>query len=429
VGSHAVESEAEYRDRLHALEQEFAEVKRQQAATIEVLQVIGESALDLDRVFETVLRNAVTLCRADAGQMWRLDGDIYRFGCSIGGSDAYNEVLSRLQLHPGKESLPGRVGLELRTVQLPDVLEDRDYSLPEVQRLGGFRTMLGVPMLHGDSAIGVIVVWRREVNVFDDAQISLAETFATQGAIAIATAELFGKLAELNRTLEARVAEQVDDLERAGRLKRFLSPKVAELVVSEGGESILDTHRSEITAVFCDLRGSTAFAETVEPEEVIAVLRRYYETVAALVSRFGATLDHVAGDGVLVYFNDPVAIAEPALTAVRMAVAMRDEIGELAISWRKSGHDLDVGIGVALGHATLGTIGSEGLFHYASIGSVTNLAARLSDEAEGGQILISARVHVAVEEAVECEPVGQLSLKGFARPVQAFNVMNLRSEA
>ncbi len=424
-----MESQAEYSDRLRALEQEFAEVTRQQAATVEVLQVIGESALDLDRVFDTVLRNAVALCRADAGQMWRLDGNTYRLGCSLGGSDEYNELLSRLRLPPGKESLPGKVSLELRTVQLPDVLEDRDYSLPEVQRVGGFRTMLGVPMLHGGSAIGVIVVWRREVNVFDDTHINLAETFATQGAIAIATAELFGELAELNRTLEARVAEQVDDLERVGRLKRFLSPKVAELIVSERGESILDTHRSEITAVFCDIRGFTAFAETVEPEEVIDVLRRYYETVAALVSRFGATLDHVAGDGVLVYFNDPVAIAEPALTAVRMAVAMRDEIGESAVTWRKRGYDLDVGVGVALGHATLGTIGAEGLFQYASIGSVTNLAARLSDEAEGGQILISARVQVAVEEAVECEPVGPLSLKGFARPVKAFNVINLRSGA
>ena len=427
--SQAVESQAEYSDRLRALEQDFAEVTRQQAATVEVLQVIGESALDLDRVFDTVLRNAVTLCRADAGQLWRLDGNTYRFVGNLGGSDEYNELLSGLPIHAGKESLVGKVALELRTVQLPDVLEDRDYSLPEVQRLGGFRTMLGVPMLHGGSAIGVIVVWRREVDVFTDTHVNLAETFATQGAIAIATAELFATLAELNGTLEARVAEQVDDLERVGRLKRFLSPQVAELVVSEGGESILETHRSEITAVFCDLRGFTAFAETVEPEEVIAVLRAYYEIVAALVSRFGATLDHVAGDGVLVYFNDPVPCAEPALNAVRMAVAMRDEVGASASAWRKRGYDLDVGVGVAVGHATLGTIGSEGLFHYASIGSVTNLAARLSDEAKGGQILISARVHVAVEEAVECEPIGRLPLKGFARPVETFNVVNLRSGA
>lgn len=425
--SEQVESQAEYSDRLRALEQKFAEMTRQQDATVEVLRVIGESAQDLGRVFDTVLRNAVTLCRAEAGQMWRFDGEHYRFGCSVGGSDAYNELLSELLLRPGTDSLVGKVALELRTVQLPDVLEDHDYSLPEVQRLGGFRTMLGVPMLHGGRAIGVIVVWRRQVDVFDDAHVHLVETFATQGAIAIATAELFGELAELNRTLEARVAEQVEDLERAGRLKRFLSPQVAELVVSEGGEDVLGTHRSEITAVFSDLRGFTAFAETVEPEEVIAVLRRYHEVVAALVARFGATLDHVAGDGVLVYFNDPVPCVDPELQAIRMAVALRDEVGELATTWRKRGHDLDVGVGVAVGHATLGTIGSESLFHYASIGSVTNLAARLSDEAEGGQILISARVHAAVEEAVECEAIGRLPLKGFARPVEAFNVVGLRS--
>jgi class 3 adenylate cyclase len=237
------------------------------------------------------------------------------------------------------------------------------------------------------------------------------------------------ELAELNRTLEARVAKQVEDLERVGRLKRFLSPQVAELVISEGGERMLDTHRSEITAVFCDLRGFTPFAETVEPEEVISVLGQYHGVVAALVSRFGATLDHVAGDGVLVYFNDPVPCPEPALQAVRMTLALREEIGGLTHIWRKRGHDLDVGVGVALGHATLGAIGSDSLFHYASIGTVTNLAARLSDEARGGQILVSARVYAEVEDEVDCEPVGPLTLKGFARPVQAFSVTAIRSGA
>jgi class 3 adenylate cyclase len=234
------------------------------------------------------------------------------------------------------------------------------------------------------------------------------------------------ELAELNRTLEARVAQQVSDLERVGRLKRFLSPQVAELVISEGETTLLETHRSEITAVFCDLRGFTAFAETVEPEEVIAVLREYHGVVARLVSEFEATLDHIAGDGILAYFNDPVPCEDAPLKAVRMAVAMRNEIGVMAAGWRKRGHELDVGIGVSHGHATLGTIGSNELFHYASVGSVTNLAARLSDEARGGQVLVSARVHAALENAIDCEPVGPLTLKGFARPVPAYDVAALR---
>ena len=234
------------------------------------------------------------------------------------------------------------------------------------------------------------------------------------------------ELAELNRTLESRVQQQVDDLERVGQLKRFLSPQVVELVISDGEASLLETHRAEITAVFTDLRGFTAFGETVEPEEVIVVLRQYHEVIARLVSEFGATLDHIAGDGILAFFNDPLPCPDPPGQAIRMAMAIRDEVGELARAWRKRGHDLDVGIGVALGHATLGMVGSAGLFHYASIGTVVNLAARLSDEAAGGQILVSARVQAATEELVEVEPVGPLTLKGIARPVPAFNVLALR---
>ena len=190
--------------------------------------------------------------------------------------------------------------------------------------------------------------------------------------------------------------------------------------------SLLETHRSEITAVFCDLRGFTAFSETVEPEEVILVLRQYHEVIARLVSHFGATLDHIAGDGILVFFNDPLPCPDPPAQAIRMTLAMREEIGQLVSSWRRRGHELDFGIGIALGHATLGTVGSEGLFHYTSIGTVTNLASRLSDEAEAGQILVSARVHAAAEDLIESEPVGPLTLKGFARPVPAFNVLALR---
>lgn len=235
------------------------------------------------------------------------------------------------------------------------------------------------------------------------------------------------QLAELNRTLEARVREQVVELERVGRLRRFLAPQVADLVLSEGEEGFLDTHRSEITAVFCDLRGFTAFGETTEPEEVIAVVRDYHEIVGKLAADFEATLDHIAGDGVLVFFNDPVPCPDPAMRAIRMTLAMRQQVRGLTEAWRERDHDLDFGVGVALGHATLGTIGSGGMTHYTAIGTVTNLASRLSDAAERGQILINARVHAEIQDSVECEPIGPLELKGFARPVPAFNVVGLRS--
>jgi adenylate cyclase len=234
------------------------------------------------------------------------------------------------------------------------------------------------------------------------------------------------QLAEWNRTLEQRVVEQLAELGRVGRLKRFFSPQLAELVVSSGGERLLESHRREITVVFCDLRGFTAFSETAEPEEVMGVLREYHAALGTLIFRFEGTLERFAGDGIMVFFNDPLPCPDPAAQAVRMAVAMRQQMGELTEKWRKRGHQLDFGVGIAQGYATLGMIGFEGRVDYGAIGPVTNLASRLCDEARGGQILISQRVFVAVEEPVEAEPVGELCLKGFHKPVPTFNVVRLK---
>ncbi len=234
------------------------------------------------------------------------------------------------------------------------------------------------------------------------------------------------QLSEWNRTLEQRVTEQLAELERVGRLKRFLSPQLAQLIVSSGDEKLLESHRREITVAFCDLRGFTAFSETVEPEEVMGVLREYHEAMGSLIFRFEGTLERFAGDGLMVFFNDPLPCQDPAARAVRMAVAMRERVGELAGRWRKRGHQLDFGVGIATGYATLGRIGFEGRFDYGAIGPVTNLASRLCDEARGGQILISQRVHAAVEELIEAEPVGEFELKGFHRPIMAYNVLHLK---
>ncbi len=236
------------------------------------------------------------------------------------------------------------------------------------------------------------------------------------------------ELAEWNRTLEQRVAEQLSELERVGRLKRFLSPQLAELIVSSEDEGILESHRREITVVFCDLRGFTAFSETGEPEEVMGVLQEYHSTMGNLIFRFEGTLERFAGDALMVFFNDPVPCADPAARAIRMAVAMRDSVRELTEKWRKRGHELDLGIGIAQGYATLGRIGFEGRFDYAAIGTVTNLASRLCDEARGGQILIGQRIYGTIGELVDVEPVGELTLKGLHRPVTAYNVLNLKGE-
>ena len=234
------------------------------------------------------------------------------------------------------------------------------------------------------------------------------------------------ELAEWNRTLEERVTEQVDELGRLGRLRRFLSPQIADLVMSQGAEALLAGHRREITVVFADLRGFTAFSETAEPEEALGVLRAYQAAMGELIFHHEGTLEHFAGDGLMVFFNDPVEVADPQLRAASMALAMQTRFAELQAGWKKRGYDLGLGIGIAVGYATLGRIGFEGRFDYGAIGMVVILGQRLSDKAKAGEILISSRVHAAIEDGIESESAGDIELKGFHQPVPAFRVLGLR---
>jgi adenylate cyclase len=598
---------------VEALSSELSQLREQQAATNEVLLAVGRSDFELQPIFETVVEQAIRLCRADAGQIFVKESDHFRLACASGGSQEYRSLIGERQLPLGPGTLVGRVALERRPVMSADIAHDREYDTEEQrlrQRLGGFRTIVGVPIQSEDEVLAVISLWRRDVNPFTEREIELATTFAAQGAIAIRNASLMqqldqrtqalgrsvdqlnglskvgeavsssldvqevlstivkhavklsgteggsifefddvsqefqirtahgtseellralratkiglhdtlvgraastgtslavpdigrappdnhlsqlaqagwhsmlavplvredrilgalvvrrrrtgefseeitelletfasqsalaihnarlfqtiqkqaSELAGWNRELESRVEEQVAQIDRMGRLKRFLSPQLAELIVSSGDESFLESHRREITVVFCDLRGFTAFAETTEPEVTMAVLRQYHATLGDLVFRFEGTLERFTGDGLMVFFNDPLPCSDAAIRSVRMGVAMRNDVADLAEGWRRSGHDLGFSVGIAQGYATLGRVGFEGRFDYAAIGTVTNLAARLCDAADAGKMLVSQRVHAGVEGLVLSTEVRDLQLKGFSRPITAYEIVGL----
>jgi adenylate cyclase len=262
-------------------------------------------------------------------------------------------------------------------------------------------------MIREGVLIGAIAVARNEVRPFSDAEVRLIQTFADFVVIAIENVRLF-------QTVEQQRTE----------LARF-APQVADLLSSPEGERLLAGHRREITALFCDLRGFTAFAETAEPEEVLGVLRQYHTTVGDLVLAGRGTVEHFAGDGLMAFFNDPSPIAEHELAAVETAMAIRERFSDLASEWRRRGYELGLGVGIATGYATLGRIGFEGRYDYGAIGNVAILASRLSDAAQPGEILLSQRTNAAVDDRVTTEPGGDLRLKGFSRPVVAVRAISV----
>jgi class 3 adenylate cyclase len=417
---------------------ETREALEQQTATAEVLGVINSSPGDLVPVFDAVLDKALRLCGAAYGDLLRYDSRLFHLMAAAHDEPQIAE--RRRPFQPTPDSLLDRIVAGEDVVFVEDVLESPDYrkGVGAFQRLvdaGGYRSVLSVALRKEGVLFGGISIFRKEVQPFSGKQIALLQNFAAQAVIAMENARLLGELrqrtdevAELNRGLEARVAEQVDELGRVGRLKRFLAPQLAEMIVSHGDEKILESHRREIVVVFCDLRGYTAFTETAEPEDALDFLREYHGTLGPLVSQFEGTLDHFAGDGIMVFFNDPVPCPDPAERAVKMALAMREEASKLINVWRRRlGSQLGFGAGIAQGYATLGQIGFSDRSGYTATGTVCNLAARLCAEAKDGQILVSSRIAEAVEAVAKLEDLGNLELKGLRLPVAAFNVVHSTS--
>jgi len=383
---------------------QLEDLREQQRAISAVLRAVARSP-GLQPVLDEVTDACRRLCGADQGALWLLEGDRLHSASHQARADAAEYD----RRHPhllDRSTAAGRTAVTRQPVHIPDVTRDPEYGYPGPRP---YRSMLGVPIMVEDELIGVVVVVRSEPQPFSDEHIALVETFADQAAIAITNARL----------LEAVERQRTE-------LSRFVSPQVAELVSSTDGERLLAGHRAYITCLFCDLRGFTAFAETAAPEELFDVLRAYHEAPGALIPAFGGTLEHFAGDGVMVFFNDPVAVANHELEAIAFALAAQARFASLGEAWRKRGVDLALGIGVEAGYATLGRIGFEGRYDYGAIGPVTNLASRLSTHASGGQILIGPRVFAAVEDHVETAPVGSLELKGFGRPIAAHEVLPAR---
>jgi len=387
------------------LAQELDALRHQLRAISGVLHALARSA-GLQPVLDEVVEACRRLCRADHGAMWLLKDELLvsvaHHGEAAGA--AYDSE------HPhavDRTTAAGRTAVTRKPVHIPDVEADPEYRYTGPRT---YRTMLGVPISFEDELIGVVVVVRLETEPFTEGDIALLKTFSDQAAIAIANARLL-------ETVERQRTE----------LARFISPQVAELISSKDGKQLLAGHRAYLTIAYFDLRGFTAFAETAEPEELIDIVREYHAVAGELVDEHDGTLEHFAGDGLMVFFNDPVEVDEPELQAAKLALAMRERIGECAEGWRKRGYDLGLGSGIAVGYATLGRIGFEGRYDYGALGTVTNVAARLSDEAAAGQILLSQRAFAALEGRVDAKPVAELQLKGLARPMEVYELVALSS--
>ncbi len=444
------------------LEDKVKERTRDLAQSINELKVLEEvgravaSSLDLNAVLPTVAARALEITHADAVLIYGYDAGNHTFSLAeLIGIDKTADGSHRAI--DADNSPLGEAASKGEPIAIPHLGETPEHPLREVAIEAGFHSVLVVPLVDQTGILGSLVVLRRNAGEFSQNLIGLMKTFAHQAVLAMRNARLFtevdhksreletahstvrqqadklqeqtDQLKDWNRSLEERVETQLGEIERIRRLERFLAPQVAQLIASsDGHEGLLDSHRREVTVVFCDMRGFTSFTETTEPEEAMNVLREYHAALGALIFKYEGTLDRYAGDGVMILFNAPIQFEDHTARAVRMAVEMRDTVGKLTEKWRNRGHNLGFGIGIALGYATLGQIGFEQRLEYAAIGSVTNLASRLCDEAKANQIVVSRRVYGMVEQWVEGRPIDDLNLKGFNHPILAAEITAWREE-
>ena len=396
---------------------------------VRIIQQISSeitSTLDLNRILEIILsamdrilgfQHAMILLKDQAADRLRVVASRGYDHVTVGVEIAVGHGVIGVVAERKKMMRLGNIGASisyLTTVRekLKEAGQlDPSHATAKLPGLPNVQSQLAMPLLVKDRLIGVLAVESPRPNAFDELDEILLSIVANQAATAIENAQMYQMVEQLSR------------------LKRFFSPHLAELIVAGGTEDPLKTHRREVTVVFLDLRGFTTFAELVEPEEVMSVLRDYHAEMGRLILEHGGTLERFTGDGMMIFFNDPVPVPNPAEHALRMALAMRERVQELSTKWRRRGYDLALGIGIAQGYATIGAIGFEGRWDYGAIGTVTNLAARLCGEATGNQILASLRVVGEVEDLIATEEVGPLVLKGFHKPVSAFSVLGLKANA
>ena len=444
------------------LEGKVKERTRDLAQSINELKVLEEvgravaSSLDLNAVLPTVAARALEITHADAVLIYGYDATQRTFNLTQSiGIDA--EAEGHHRAIDAANSPLGEAAAKGEPLAFPDPVASADHPLRDVVVGAGFHSVLVVPLVDQQGVLGSLVVLRKAAGDFPASLIGLMKTFAHQAVLAMRNARLFTEvdqkshaleqanttvreqadklreqteqLKDWNKSLEQRVETQLGEIERIRRLERFLAPQVAQLIASsDNPEGLLDSHRREVTVVFCDLRGFTAFTEATEPEEAMNVLREYHAALGKLIFKYEGTLDKYAGDGVMILFNAPIQLADHTARAVRMAVEMRDTVGPLTEKWRNRGHSLGFGIGIALGYATLGQVGFEQRLEYAAIGSVTNLASRLCGEAKAGQIVVSRRVYGMVEPHVEGRAIDDLVLKGFNHPILAAEILSWKGE-
>ena len=451
LGETYADLESKVEERTRDLAQSVGELK--------VLEEVGRavsSSLDLNAVLPTVAARALEITHADAVLIYGYDQAKRQFNLvEAGGID--KSVEGQHLTIDEDNTILGQAASKGEPIAIPNLTAADDHLLRDIAIEAGFQAVLVVPLVDQQGVLGALVVLRRAAGTFPESLTGLMRTFAHQSVLAMRNARLFTEVAQTgrelasandvvreqadklkeqteqlknwNRSLEERVEKQLGEIERIRKLERFLAPQVAQLIASsDGHDALLDSHRREVTVVFCDLRGFTSFTESTEPEEAMNVLREYHAALGELIFRYEGTLDRYAGDGVMILFNAPIQFEDHVQRAVKMACEMRDTIGALTEKWRNRGHSLGFGMGIALGYATLGQIGFEQRLEYAAIGSVTNLASRLCDEAEANQIVVSRRVYGMVEQWVDAKPLDDLVLKGFNHPVLAMEIVRWREE-